>query len=162
MRTFPKKLAANDKALENIINIKLDSLSSSCKNQLSFTKMIETQLSQFAAVAPNSETGKIRGQPENVSAVSISWEPRYPNHAERPWLQGNNWDEPTIEEEGRSRLPSNHLFAVGLSCQASITTGKPEFAVRENLCRAFSFRCTVKSFFAVHFIQGARQRKSAW
>jgi hypothetical protein len=41
------------------------------------------------------------------------------------------------------------------------TTGKPEFAVRENLCRAFSFGRTVESFFAVRFIQGARQIKSA-
>jgi hypothetical protein len=32
------------------------------------------------------------------------------------------------------------------------TTGKPEFAVRENLCRAFSFGRTAKNHFAVRFI----------
>jgi hypothetical protein len=31
------------------------------------------------------------------------------------------------------------------------TTGKLEFVVCENLCRAFSFGCTAKSFFAVCF-----------
>jgi hypothetical protein len=44
---------------------------------------------------------------------------------------------------------------------ADVTTGKLEFAVRENLCRAFSFGRTAKSFFAVRFIQGPRQIKSA-
>jgi hypothetical protein len=31
-------------------------------------------------------------------------------------------------------------------------TGKPSFAVRENLCRAFSIGRTAKNFFAVRFI----------
>jgi hypothetical protein len=35
--------------------------------------------------------------------------------------------------------------------------GKPSFAVRENLCRAFSIGRTAKSFFAVHFRQDAWQ-----
>ena len=38
-----KKLHAHDKMLENI-NAKLDEFSSALKNQLSFNKMIETQL----------------------------------------------------------------------------------------------------------------------
>jgi len=38
-----KKLLANDKILENI-NAKLDDFSSAMKNQLSFNKMLETQL----------------------------------------------------------------------------------------------------------------------
>jgi hypothetical protein len=40
---FYKKTTAYDKALESLI-IKIDSLSSALKNQLSFNKMIETQL----------------------------------------------------------------------------------------------------------------------
>ena len=43
-----KKLAAKDKILENI-NAKVETLSSAIKNQLSFNKMIETQLAQVAA-----------------------------------------------------------------------------------------------------------------
>jgi hypothetical protein len=34
------------------------------KNQLSFNKMIETQLAQLAAPLPSSESGGIPGQPE--------------------------------------------------------------------------------------------------
>jgi hypothetical protein len=41
------------------------------KNQLSFNKMIETQLAQLAAAIPVPETGKIPGQPEDVSAISV-------------------------------------------------------------------------------------------
>ena len=53
-----KKLAANDKILENI-NAKVETLSSTLKNQLSFNKMIETQLAQIAAVVPIFKSGKI-------------------------------------------------------------------------------------------------------
>jgi hypothetical protein len=45
------------------------------------------------------------------------------------------------------------------------TTGKPEFAVCENLCRAFSFERTAKKrsakkMFVVRFTLNARQRNS--
>jgi hypothetical protein len=50
--------------LENI-NSKIESLSSSIKNQLSFNKMIETQITQIAAAIPVNHSGKIPGQPEN-------------------------------------------------------------------------------------------------
>ena len=43
-----KKLLANDKTLESL-NVKFETLSSTLKNQLSFNKMIETQLAQIAA-----------------------------------------------------------------------------------------------------------------
>jgi hypothetical protein len=49
-----KKLHANDKMLENI-NAKLDEFSSALKSQLSFSKMIETQVAQLAAVIPSYE-----------------------------------------------------------------------------------------------------------
>ena len=41
----------NDKMIENIIT-KLENLSSSVKNQLSFNKMIETQIAQIAVALP--------------------------------------------------------------------------------------------------------------
>nr|AAX96620.1 Transposable element protein, putative [Oryza sativa Japonica Group]ABA92974.1 Zinc knuckle family protein [Oryza sativa Japonica Group] len=67
-----KKLAANDKVLENI-NVKLDGFASAFQNQLSFNKMIETQLAQLASLVPANETGRISGQPdssiENVKAI---------------------------------------------------------------------------------------------
>ena len=71
-----KKLAANDKILESI-HAKVETLSSAHKNQLSFNKMIETQLAQLAAAAPVSEDGKILGQPESfietTNMVSTGW-----------------------------------------------------------------------------------------
>ena len=49
--TIQKKLATNDKSLETI-QVKLDGFSTAIKNQLSFNKMIETQLAQVAAAMP--------------------------------------------------------------------------------------------------------------
>ena len=46
-----KKLAFNDKVLENI-NTKMDSFSSAIKDQLSYNKKIESQLAQLAAALP--------------------------------------------------------------------------------------------------------------
>nr|AAX96699.1 Transposable element protein, putative [Oryza sativa Japonica Group]AAX96877.1 Transposable element protein, putative [Oryza sativa Japonica Group]ABA92517.1 Zinc knuckle family protein [Oryza sativa Japonica Group] len=68
-----KKLAANDKILENI-NVKLDGLASAFQNWLSFNKMIETQLAQLASLVPANESERIPGQPdssiENVKAIT--------------------------------------------------------------------------------------------
>jgi hypothetical protein len=46
--------------LENI-NSQIESLSSAMKNQLSFNKMIETQISQIATAIPGNHSGKPRG-----------------------------------------------------------------------------------------------------
>ena len=46
-----KKLASNDKILENI-NTKMDSFSSAIKDQLSYNKKIESQIAQLAAYLP--------------------------------------------------------------------------------------------------------------
>jgi hypothetical protein len=59
-----KKLSYNDKMLENI-NTKINDLSTSIQNQLSFNKMIETKLAQITASIPVNNEGKILGQPEN-------------------------------------------------------------------------------------------------
>ena len=59
--------------LENI-NYKIEGLTSSVQNQLSFNKMIEIKLAQIAATIPVNNEGKIPGQPENslekVNAVT--------------------------------------------------------------------------------------------
>jgi hypothetical protein len=69
-----KKLLNNDKILENI-NSKIEGLSSSIKNQLSFNKMIETQIAQIAAAIPSDNDEKILGQPinslENIKVVTM-------------------------------------------------------------------------------------------
>jgi hypothetical protein len=68
-----KKLAANDKVLVNI-NVKLYGFTFAFQNQLSFNKMIESQLAQLASLVPANESGRIPGQPdssvENVKAIT--------------------------------------------------------------------------------------------
>src|SRR5919205_2240771 len=66
-----KKMMANDKILENLSE-KLDSFHSAMKNQLSFSKMLETQLAQLAAAVPSFEQGKILGKPKDpIEGVKI-------------------------------------------------------------------------------------------
>jgi predicted nucleotide-binding protein len=55
-----KKIASNDKILENI-SIRMDNIASIIKNQNSFNKMIEPQIAQLAAAVPPSNKGKILG-----------------------------------------------------------------------------------------------------
>ena len=64
-----KKLHAHDKMLENI-NAKLDKFCSILKNQLSFNKMIETQLAQIAAAIPSYEKDRIPGKPEGTMEIA--------------------------------------------------------------------------------------------
>ena len=69
-----KKFLANDKVLESLAS-QLEGFSSIITNQLSFNKMIETQVAQLASSCPNANTGKLPGQPEvsskeNVNAVT--------------------------------------------------------------------------------------------
>ena len=74
--SLQKKLAANDKSMETI-HAKMDGFSTTIKNQLSFNKIIETQLAQLAAATPAAERGKIPGQPEstleNVNVINAMW-----------------------------------------------------------------------------------------
>ena len=72
------------------MNTKIESLSSSVKNQLSFNKMIETHLTQIAADLPNkTKERKIENiiiTLENVKAVTTrggksTRDPPNPNHA---------------------------------------------------------------------------------
>ena len=68
-----KKLTDNDKLLENI-NSKIEGLSSCVKNQLSFNKIIEMQITQIASSLPISDSGKILGKPktslESIKMIS--------------------------------------------------------------------------------------------
>ena len=75
--SLQEKLAANDKSMETI-HAKMDGFSTAIKNQLSFNKMLETQLAQLAAATPATELGKILGQPEStlesINTVTAKWE----------------------------------------------------------------------------------------
>ena len=69
-----KKLTTNDKVLENI-NSQIEGLTSTVKNQMSFNKMVETQLAQIAVANPVDSNGKILAQPEKslekINAVTM-------------------------------------------------------------------------------------------
>jgi hypothetical protein len=60
--TLQEKLKINDKMLE-LTNFKIEGLTSSMNNQLSYNKRIETQLAQSAAI-PVVDLGEISKQPE--------------------------------------------------------------------------------------------------
>ena len=60
-----------------IIHAKMDGFSTTIKNQLSFNKMLETQLAQLLVATPATELGKIPGQPEmtlkSVNIINAMW-----------------------------------------------------------------------------------------
>jgi hypothetical protein len=72
IETLKEKLKINDKMLK-LMNFKIEGLTSSTNNQLSFNKRIETQLAQSATI-PVDDLGEILGQPktslESVKMVS--------------------------------------------------------------------------------------------
>ena len=70
MEGLPRKVATNDKILENINN-KMDSFASAIKNQHSFNKMIESQIAQLATVVPPSDKGKISGQSKDLEITNL-------------------------------------------------------------------------------------------
>jgi hypothetical protein len=70
MDNLSKKLASNDKVLE-IINNRMDNFSTAIKNQLSFNKMLESQLQQLANVVPPANQGKISGQSEDLETTNL-------------------------------------------------------------------------------------------
>jgi hypothetical protein len=71
MEGLSRKLASNDKILENINNRVVDSFSSVIKNQHSFNKIIGSQIAQLAAVVSPTDKGKILGQPEDQKTANL-------------------------------------------------------------------------------------------
>jgi len=85
MDNLSKKLASNDKMLENI-NKRMDNFSTAIKNQISFNKLIESQLNQIAAVAPATNPG-IQSQPEGLESANLV----------DMFDTGNYWSNPVAE-----------------------------------------------------------------
>ena len=69
MDNLSKKLASNDKMLENINN-RMENFSTAIKNQISFNKMIESQLNQIATAVPATNPG-IPSQPKGLESANI-------------------------------------------------------------------------------------------
>jgi hypothetical protein len=49
----------------------MDIFSNAIKNQHSFNKMIESQISQLATAVPPTNQGKIHGQPEELEYANL-------------------------------------------------------------------------------------------
>jgi hypothetical protein len=64
------KIASNDKLLETINN-RMDSFTSAIKNQHSFNKMIESQITQLASSIPQDNKGKIPRQLEELETTNL-------------------------------------------------------------------------------------------
>jgi hypothetical protein len=96
------------------------------KNQLSFHKMLETQLAQLVTSLPCSKSGGIPGQPEptqeNLSTIATRWgKPSRrmyaPNHVGKLIHQIQDpWDESNPSVEKTSRLRSRDPVASGVKC----------------------------------------------
>jgi hypothetical protein len=105
MDQLSKKVTANDKILENI-NTRMDSFTSAIKNQHSFNKIIESHISQLAAIVPPADKGKIPGQPEDLETVNLidifhaGW--YHPDQPSRGWK-----DESLPEKNGDPGDPSS-------------------------------------------------------
>jgi len=69
MDNLSKKLGSNDKMLENINN-RMDNFSTAIKNQISFNKMIESQLNQIAVAVPTTNPN-IPSQPEGLESANL-------------------------------------------------------------------------------------------
>jgi hypothetical protein len=70
MDQMSKKVASNDKILENI-STRMDIFASAIKNLDSFNKMIESKIAQPAAVVPPSDKGKILEQPKDLETANL-------------------------------------------------------------------------------------------
>ena len=114
MEGLSRKVATNDKILENINN-RMDSFASTIKNQHSFNKMIESQLAQLAAAIPLSDKGKIPGQPEDLETANLV----YIHNATYYYIQPlmGRWIDYTLHEKksdlGRLVIPiaiGPHIF----------------------------------------------------
>jgi hypothetical protein len=103
-----KRLHANDKMLETI-NAKLEDFSSAMMNQLSFNKMLETQLAQLVAIVPSFERGRIPGQPEATIETANLVTARYDTVLYSGALKGNSSVEHVnIIKRGDPSIPAIH------------------------------------------------------
>jgi len=95
----------------------LEGFNSVIKNQLSFNKMIGTQVAQLASSCPNINAGKLPGQPEvpskkNVSAVTTrggktTQEPPFPKDAGKQWKTVTASSNKVEGEEQEEAIDSN-------------------------------------------------------
>jgi hypothetical protein len=103
--TMCRKIASNDKLLENI-NTRMESFTSTIKNQHSFNKMIESQISQLVASVQVTERGKILRKPEDLETANLvdiynAWQ--YFTAPPKQW--GTRVDDTLLVKKGDPRTP---------------------------------------------------------
>ena len=111
-----RKFLTNDKILESMA-AQLEGFNSVTKNQLSFNKMIETQVAQLALSFSNNNPGKLPEQPEvppkeNISVVTTrtdksTQEPPFPKDAGSRWKAVTANDTSAKDEEQEEAKDSN-------------------------------------------------------
>jgi hypothetical protein len=106
-----KKVASNDKVLENI-NSRMDTFASAIKNQHIFNKMLESQLAQLATAIPPLEKGKILGQPKDLETANLvdihNAANYYTQPAEVKWI-----DYSLPNKKGD---PRRHVISISIGC----------------------------------------------
>jgi uncharacterized coiled-coil protein SlyX len=70
IENMSRKIASNDKILETINN-RMDSFTFAIKNQHNFNKMIESQISQVAALVPVTKKGKIPRKLKDLETTNL-------------------------------------------------------------------------------------------
>ncbi|KAJ1270500.1 hypothetical protein BS78_06G056600 [Paspalum vaginatum] len=116
-----KKFHANDRMFESL-SLQMETLNSAMKNQLSFNKMLETQIAQLAAALPNPNAGKLPGQPEappkeHINAVTTrggksTQDPPSPSRTGKEQEKTSESDDKVVEADTPSkeeRPASKHL-----------------------------------------------------
>ena len=117
-----KKIASGDKTLETI-NARMDNFSTAIKNQHSFNKMIESQISQLITVVPAANQGKISGQLEELEYANlIDIYNAYPlddgqmSPCPRRKVVQEGWSSPSTLEATTSRKSFVTLVQASTSC----------------------------------------------
>jgi hypothetical protein len=101
-----KKIHATDKLLENI-NTMMDSFTIATQNQLSFNKMLETQIQQISAALPSQNNGDSSKTPiqESVKFIFTVFKEKAPNSIEG-----------SLGEVGKDKKPSTaEIFSMKFS-----------------------------------------------
>jgi hypothetical protein len=120
MEGLSRKLASNDKILKNINN-RMDSFSSTIKNQHSFNKMIGSQIAQLAVAVPPTDKCKILGQPEDLETANLIDIHNATYYCIQPSM--GRWIDYSLPEKkgdsGRSIIPiaiGSHIFQEAVCC----------------------------------------------
>jgi hypothetical protein len=114
-----KKIHATDKFLVNI-NAKMDSFTVATQNQLSFNKMLETQIHQISAAIPSQSNGDSSKTlvPESVRSIFTVLKEKTPKPTEG-----------SLGGVGKGKPSAIENFSRGVKNATSATIGSPVASV---------------------------------